>query len=126
MWHNNNDPPAIVTPTELELQVTDTKLYVTVITLSTENNKKRLEQLKSRLKRTIKWNKYRPQMVIQSNVNNLNHLIDSTFAKVRLLEQKTDCLRTDYLCYLLKESKKKVLKKIIEILFQIVIYQMLK
>ena len=65
-------------------------------------------------------------MVIQSNVNNLNHLIDSTFAKVRLLEQKTDCLRTDYSCYLLKESNKKVLKKIIEILFQIAIYQMLK
>ena len=123
---NNNDPPAIVTPTELELQVTDTKLYVTIITLSTENDKKLLEQLKSRLKRTIKWNKYRSQIVIQSNINNLNHLTDPTFAKVRLLEQKTDCLRTDYLCYPLKESKKNVLKKIIEILFQIFIYQMLK
>ena len=37
---NNNDPPAIVAPTGLEFQITDTKLYVPVVTLSTENDKK--------------------------------------------------------------------------------------
>ena len=36
---NNNDPPAIVAPTGLEFQITDTKLYVPVVTLSTENDK---------------------------------------------------------------------------------------
>ena len=33
-------------PTELELQITDTRLYVPVVTLSTENDKKLLEKLK--------------------------------------------------------------------------------
>ena len=37
---NNNDPPAIVAPTGLEFQIKDTKLYVPVVTLSTENDKK--------------------------------------------------------------------------------------
>ena len=37
---------------------TDTKLYVPVVTLSTQDNVKLLLQLKSRLKRTINWNKY--------------------------------------------------------------------
>ena len=37
---NNNDPTAIVAPTESEFQITDTKLYVLVVTLSTENDKK--------------------------------------------------------------------------------------
>ena len=37
---NSNDPPAIVAPTGLEFQITDTKLYVPVVILSTENDKK--------------------------------------------------------------------------------------
>ena len=53
---NNNDPSAIVSPTGLEFKIKHTKLYVPVITLSTENDKKRLEKLKSGFKRTIKWN----------------------------------------------------------------------
>ena len=32
--------PAIVAPLELEFQITDTKLYVSVVTLSKENDKK--------------------------------------------------------------------------------------
>ena len=44
---NNNDPPAIVALTGLEFQITDTKLHVSVVTLSTENDRKLLEQLKS-------------------------------------------------------------------------------
>ena len=51
--------PAIVPPAELEFKITDTKLYVPVVTLSKENDIKLLEQLKSGFKRTIKWNKYR-------------------------------------------------------------------
>ena len=47
---NNNDPPAIVAPTGLEFQITDTKLYVSVVTLSKENDKKLLEQLNQDLK----------------------------------------------------------------------------
>ena len=82
---NNNDPPAIVAPTGLEFQITDTKLYVPVVTLSKENDIKLLEQLKLGFKRTIKWNKYRSQMTIQPQNNNLNYLIDPTFTNVNRL-----------------------------------------
>ena len=71
--------PAIVAPTRLEFKITDTKLYVPVVTLSKENDTKLLEQLKSRFKRNINWNKYRSQMTLQSQNNNLNYLINPTF-----------------------------------------------
>ena len=57
-------------PTGLEFQITDTKLYVPVVTLSKENNTKLLEQLKTGFKRTIKWNKYRSQVTTQPENNN--------------------------------------------------------
>ena len=38
--------------------ITDTKLYVPVVTLSTQDNAKLLLQLKSGFKRAINWNKY--------------------------------------------------------------------
>ena len=79
---NNNDPTAIIALTGLEFQVTASKLYVPAITLSTENDKKLLEQLKLGFKRTIKWNRYRSQITIQSQNN---YLIDPTFTKVNRL-----------------------------------------
>ena len=66
-------------------EITDTKLYVPVVTLSKENDIKLLEKLKSGFKRTIKWNKYRSQMPVQSNNNNLNYLIDLTFTNFNRL-----------------------------------------
>ena len=38
--------------------ITDTKLYVPLVTLSTQKNTKFLQQLKSGFKRVINWNKY--------------------------------------------------------------------
>ena len=64
--------------TGLEFQMTDTKLYVPVVTLSDENDKKLLEQLISGFKRTVKCIKYRSKM---TQTNNLNYLIDPTFTK---------------------------------------------
>ena len=40
---NNNDPSAIVSQTGLEFQITHAKLYVPVVTLSKENDKKCLQ-----------------------------------------------------------------------------------
>ena len=37
--------------------ITETKLYVPVVTLSTQDNAKLLQQLKSGFKRAINWNK---------------------------------------------------------------------
>ena len=77
--------PAIVAPSGAKFKITDTKLYVPIVTLSKENDTKLLEQLKSGFKRTIKWNKYRSQMTIQPQNNNLNYLIDPTFTNVNRL-----------------------------------------
>ena len=41
-----------------KFKITETKLYVPVVTLSTQDNAKLLQQLKSDFKRTINWNKY--------------------------------------------------------------------
>ena len=42
--------------------ITDTKLCVSVVILSTEDNAKLLQQLKSGSKRTINWNKYQSKV----------------------------------------------------------------
>ena len=42
----------------IAFSITDINLYVLVVTLSTQDNAKVLEQLKPGLKRTINWNKY--------------------------------------------------------------------
>ena len=53
---NDNNPPAIVAPLGATFRITDTKLYVPVITLSKEKDIKLLEKLKSGFKKAIKWN----------------------------------------------------------------------
>ena len=60
--------------------ITDTKLYLPVVTLSTQDNAKLLQQLKSGFKRTINWNKYQPKTATQNAPNqNLDYLIDPSF-----------------------------------------------
>ena len=62
--------------------ITDTKLYVPVVTLSTEDNAKQLQQLKPGFNRTINWNKYlsKPELLPQNP--NLNYLVEPSFNKV--------------------------------------------
>ena len=82
------DNPArerIDAPTNATFKITDTKLYVPVVTLSTKDDNNFLEQLKSGFKRTIKWNKYRSEMTNQTKNNNLNYLIDPIFTKFNRL-----------------------------------------
>ena len=64
---------------------TDTKLYVPVVTLSTLENTKFLQQLKSGFKRVINWNKYllKPELLAQNT--NLNHLVEPSFQGVNRL-----------------------------------------
>ena len=50
---------SIAAPTGATFKIIDTKLYVPVVTLSAENDKKLLEKLKTGFKKTITWNKYR-------------------------------------------------------------------
>ena len=46
--------PAILAPSGAKFKITDTKLYLPVVTLSRENGIKHLEQLKSGLKKNYK------------------------------------------------------------------------
>ena len=66
-------------------EITDTKLYVPVVVLSTKENAKLLQQLKSGFKRVINWNKYlsKPELLRQNP--NLNYLIQPSFQVVNRL-----------------------------------------
>ena len=55
--------------------ITDTKLHVPVLTLSTQDNVKLLEQLKSGFKRTINWNIYKPKVSLEAPNPYLDFLI---------------------------------------------------
>ena len=57
---SNVVPGVDVSATNATFKITDIKLYVPVLTLSTEDDNSFLEKLKSRFQRAIKWNKYRP------------------------------------------------------------------
>ena len=65
--------------------ITNTKLYVPVVTLSTQENAKLLQQLKSGFKRVINWNKYlsKPELLAQNP--NLNHLVEPSSQGVNRL-----------------------------------------
>ena len=65
--------------------ITETNLYVPVVTLSTQDNAKLLPQLKSGLKGTISWNKYRPKPELLAQNPNINHLIKASFQGVNRL-----------------------------------------
>ena len=94
-------------PEDATFKITDVKLFVPVVTLSKENDIKLLEQLKTGFKRTIKWSKYRSQMSIQPQNNNLNYLIDPTFTNVNRL-------------FVL--SFPSIIIQIVDIIFQITMY----
>ena len=65
--------------------ITDTILYVPVVTLSTQENTKFFQQLKSGFKRVINWKKYlsKPELLAQNP--NLNHLAEPSFQGVNRL-----------------------------------------
>ena len=65
--------------------ITDTKLYVPVVALSTQENTKFLQQLKSGFKRVINRNKYLPKPELLTQNPNLNHLIEPSFQEVNRL-----------------------------------------
>ena len=65
--------------------ITETKLYVPVVTLSTQDNAKLIQQLKSGFKRTINWNKYESSVKTFAQNRYLNYLINPSFQGVNRL-----------------------------------------
>ena len=77
--------------------ITDTKLYVPLVSLSTQDNAKLLQKVKSGFKRVINWSKYlsKPELLAQNP--NLNHLIELSFQRVNrhfVLAFENDAQRT--------------------------------
>ena len=59
--------------------ITDTRLYVPVVTLSTDDNPKLLQQLNLGFKRTVNWNKLQIKAPIQIRNQYLDCLTDPSF-----------------------------------------------
>ena len=70
---------------ETKFKITETKLYVPVVTLSTQDNVKLLQQLRSGYKRTINWSKYESNIKTFAQNRYLNHLINPSFQGVNRL-----------------------------------------
>ena len=66
-------------------EITDTRLYVPVVTLSTQENTKLLQQLKSGFKRVINWNKCLSKPDLLRRNPNLNYLVEPSFQRVNRL-----------------------------------------
>ena len=85
-------------------EITDTKLDVPVVTSSTQDNAKLLQELKSGFKRVVNWNKYlsKPELLAQNP--KLNHLVEPSFQGVNrlfALAFENDAQRTSYSGYYL-------------------------
>ena len=70
---------------EGKFAIIETKIYVPVVTLSTKDNKKLLQQLKSGFKKTINWNKYESSIKAFAQNRYLNYLINPSFQGVNIL-----------------------------------------
>ena len=85
-------------------EIDDTKLYHPVVTLSTEENAKLLQQLKSGFKRVINWNKYLSKPELLRRNANLNHLVEPSFQGINrffVLAFEGDPQRTSHSSYYL-------------------------
>ena len=70
---------------EGKFAITETNLYVPVVTLSTKDNEKSFQQLKSGFKKTISWNKYESSIKAFAQKRYLNYLINPSFQRVNRL-----------------------------------------
>ena len=87
---------------EGKFAITETKLYVPVVTLSTKDNEKLLQQLKSGLKKTISWKKYESSIKTFAQNRYLNYLVNPSFQGVNrlfVLPFENENGRTSHLTY---------------------------
>ena len=100
-----------------KFKTTNTKLYVPVVTLSTQDNVKLLQQLKSVFRRTIGWSKCQSDLKTYEQKRYLNHLVNPGFQGVNILfllsfENKDD--RTAHSTYYLPKIEIKDYNVIID------------
>ena len=93
-----------------KIEISDTRLYVAVVTLSTQDNAKLLQQLRSGFKRTTSCSKYQSSIKTYGQDRHLHHLLDPSFEWVNSLlvlsfESEND--RTSHSTYYLPKVKLK-------------------
>ena len=91
-----------------------TKLYVHVVTSSTQDNSKLLQQLKSGFTRTTNWNKHQSKVSIKRKNQYLDYLIDLSFQGVNslfVLSFENNAHRTRDTGYLLKTITLRLIEK---------------
>ena len=91
-------------------EITETNLYVPVVTLLTQDNAKCLSLLKSHFKRAINWNKHLSKPELLRRNPNLNHLAEPSFQDVNglfVLAFKNDVQRTSSKIYYLPNVEMK-------------------
>ena len=89
---------------QTKFKITETKLYVPVVTLSSQDNAKLLQQLKSGFKRKIDWNESESDPKTFAQNKYLNHLINSSFQGVNrffVLSFENENGRTSHSAYCL-------------------------
>ena len=75
---NNND--------ETIFKITNIKLYVPIVTLSTEDNVKLTKQLNEGFKRTVYWNEYKAKIESRNSDDNLTRFyLDASFKGIKRL-----------------------------------------
>ena len=79
-WSENSVTSSATEKTKFAM--TDTTFDVPVVTLSTQDNAKMLEQFSSDFKTTINWNKYQSKVSTERQSKYLDLLIDPTFQGV--------------------------------------------
>ena len=93
---------------EGKFAITETKLYVPFVTLSTKENEKLLQQLKSGFKKSISWNKYESSIKTFAQNIYLNYLINPNFQGVNrifVLSFENENDRTSHSTYYLPKVK---------------------
>ena len=96
---------------EAIFSITDTKLYVPVVTLSAQDKTKLLQQLKPGFKRTINQNKCQSKKPTERQNQYLNYLIDPSFQgqnRFFVLSFEVEVQWTSYKRYYLLTLEKKL------------------
>ena len=96
---------------ETKFTITETRPYVPPVTLSTQDNAKLLQQLKSGFKRTISSNKYESSVKTFAQNRYLNYLINPSFQgvnKLFVLSFENEIDRTSHSIYYLPKVEIKV------------------
>ena len=91
-----------------KFKIKDTKLYVSVVTLSIQDNAKLLQELKSGFKRTINWKKYQSNIKTYTQNRYLNHLVDPSYqgvGRLFVLSFENETGRTSHSTYYLPKAE---------------------